>query len=273
MSLPVGGGYVRVLSVWWRGNQPVSHHRGLEGYVNMDAQRRTARIAGWWFVVTFATSIPALLLYGPVLDHADYILGSGADARISLGAFLEILLAIANIATAVTLYPILKRQSEAISLGYVTLRVIESGIILAGVVSLLSVVTLRDDLSGTGADSGTLTVVGQTLVAFHDWTFLLGPQFCAGFGNGLLLGYLLYGSNLVPRRMALLGLIGGPMAVFAGTLVLFGAIEQQTAAQFIITVPELVWEASLGIWLIVKGFKPSPISDVRAEAVPAPIPA
>ena len=171
----------------------------------MSSQRKTALVAGVFFVVTFVTSIPALLLYGPLLDHADYILGPGADTRISVGALLEVLLAIANIGTAVTLFPVLKRQNEAVSLGYVATRVVESTIIVAGIVSVLTVVTLRQDFAGTGADAASLTLAGKSLVAFHDWTFLFGPAFCAGFGNGLLLGYLMYRSGLVPRRMALLG--------------------------------------------------------------------
>jgi Domain of unknown function (DUF4386) len=220
--------------------------------------RRTAFIAGLWFAGTFVFSIPALLLYDPVLNDANYILGDGADTRVALGAFLEILLAIANIATAVVLFPIVRRQSEAIALGYVALRIVESTIIVVGLISLMSVVTLREDLAGAG-DNDSLSIAGHSLVAFHDWTFLLGPQFCAGFGNGLLLGYLMYTSGLVPRRMALLGLIGGPMAFAGGTLVLFGAFDQPSAALFLFTIPEILWEASLTIYLLVKGFRPSPI--------------
>ncbi len=117
--------------------------------------------------------------------------------------------------------------------------------------------TLRQDIGGAGAaDSGSLEIAGRSLVAFHDWTRVLGPQFCAGFGNGILLGYK---SGLVPRRMALLGLIGGPLAVVGGILLLFGAFDNGGAPLFLITVPEILWEASLTIWLIVKGFRPSPI--------------
>jgi Domain of unknown function (DUF4386) len=223
-------------------------------------QRRIALIAGVFFVITFVASIPAVVLYEPLLKHADYILGAGADTRVEFGAFLEIILAIANIGTAVVLFPIVKRQNESIALGYVASRVLESTVIVIGLISVLSVVTLRQDLAGAaGADAATLTTVGRSLVAVHDQTFLLGPAFCAGFGTGLLLGYLMYRSGLVPRRMALLGLIGGPLAFATATAVLFGAYEQSSATNFIFTIPEILWEASLGIYLIVKGFKPSPI--------------
>jgi hypothetical protein len=223
-------------------------------------QRRIALIAGVFFVITFIASIPAVALYAPLLKHADYILGAGADTRVEFGAFLEIILAIANIGTAVVLFPIVKRQNESLALGYVASRILESTVIVIGLISVLSVVTLRQDLAGAaGSDPATLTMVGRSLVAVHDQTFLLGPAFCAGFGTGLLLGLLMYRSGLVPRRMALLGVIGGPMAFATATAVLFGAYEQSSATNFLFTIPEILWEASLGIYLIVKGFKPSPI--------------
>ena len=225
----------------------------------MSSNRKTALIAGALFLITFLTSIPAaLLLYGPVLDHANYIVGAGADTRVALGALLEVLLIIANIGTAVVLFPILKRQNEGLALGYVTARLVESTFIAIGIVSLLAIVTLRQDVGGAGgADS--LVPVGRSLVAIHDWTFLLGPGWVVGVGNGLILGYLMYRSGLVPRGMAMLGLIGGPLIIASGTAVLFNVIEPGSAAQFIATIPEFFWELSLGIYLMVKGFKPSPI--------------
>jgi hypothetical protein len=233
----------------------------------MHALQKPGRIAGLWFIATFVFSIPAVLLYDPVLNDADYIFGGGLDARISLGALLEIFLAISNIATAVVFFPVLKRVNEAVALGYVALRIMESAVIVTGLISLMSVVTLRDDFTGAaGTDSAALNVAGHTLVALHDWTFLLGPQFCAGLGNGILLGYLMYRSGLVPRRMALLGLIGGPLAFIGGVFVIFGAFKDPSGGLFAFTAIEIVWEASLGIYLTVKGYRPSAL---LAEASPA----
>ena len=224
----------------------------------MTSTRKTALIAGALFVITFLTSIPAaLLLYTPVLDHTNYIVGAGADTRVALGAFLEVLLIVANVGSAVVLFPVLKRQNEGLALGYVTARIIESTFIAIGIVSVLAVLTLRRDVGSTGA--GPLVTVGRSLVAVHDWTFLLGPGWIVGVGNGLILGYLMYRSGLVPRRMAMLGLIGGPLIILSGTAVLFNVIQPGSAAQVIATIPEFVWELSLGIYLMVKGFKPSPI--------------
>jgi Domain of unknown function (DUF4386) len=224
----------------------------------MNSNRKIAALAGWLFVITFVVSIPAaLLLYTPLLDHVSYIVGPGADNRIALGALLEMILIVANIGTAVVLFPILKRQSERLALGYVTARLVESGFIAVGILSIMAVVTLRQDVGGSAADAGSLVIAGRSLVAIHDWTFLLGPGWVVGVGNGLLLGYLMYRSGLVPRRMAMLGLIGGPLIIASGTAVLFGAVEPGSGLQVLATVPEFFWELSLGIYLIVKGFKPS----------------
>ena len=224
----------------------------------MSSTRKTALIAGALFVITFLTSIPAqLLLYSPVLDHINYIIGAGADTRVAFGAFLEVLLIVANVGSAVVLFPVLKRQNEGLALGYVAARIIESTFIAIGVVSLLAVVTLRRDVGAAGG-AGSVTV-GRSLVAVHDWTFLLGPGWIVGVGNGLILGYLMYRSGLVPRGLAILGLIGGPLIIASGTAVLFNVFGPGSAPQVIATIPEFVWELSLGIYLMVKGFKPSPI--------------
>ena len=222
-------------------------------------QQQRARIFGVLFALTFITSIAALLLYDPVLNDADYILGNGADTRVQLGALCEIFLAITNIGTAVVIWPIVRRQNETLALGFVASRTVESIVILIGVISLLSVVTLREDLAGAGADAGSLTVAGKSLVAIHDWTFLLGPGFCVGV-NGLLLGYLFYRSGLVPRAIALLGVVGGPLIFASAIAVLFGAYEQD-GVHFIFAIPEIAFELSITVYTIAKGFKACPILD------------
>jgi len=235
--------------------------------------RRVARIAGIFMVITFI-SIPALPLYDQVLHHTNFVVGAGGDARVYTGALFEILTLIAGIGMAVTLFPVLKRQSESLALGYVTVRVVESCLIAVGIVSLLAVVTLRKDLAGaTGTDHASLILSGRSLVAVHDATFLLGPAFCAAIGNGLILGYLMLRSGLVPRRFAQFGIAGGSLALVTALLVLFGAYDQTSGASFILTLPEAVWELSLGIYLIAKGFKPSPIlyDDGRHTGVDGPL--
>jgi hypothetical protein len=234
--------------------------------------RRVARIAGIIMVITFI-SIPALPLYDQVLNHASFIVGSGGDGRVYLGALFEILTLIGGIGFAVTLYPVLRRQSESLALGYVTVRVVESCLIAVGIVSLLAVVTLRQDLAGGATNTASLILSGRSLVAVHDATFLLGPAFCAAIGNGLILGYLMLRSGLVPRRLAQLGLVGGSLALVTALLVLFGAYDQSSGESFVLTLPEGVWELSLGIYLIAKGFKPSSMlyDDGRHAGVDGPL--
>jgi hypothetical protein len=235
--------------------------------------RRTAFLAGSLFIVTFVVSIPAaLVLYTPLLDHTNYIVGSGADTRIAFGAFLEMTLIVANIGTAVVLFPVLKRQDETLALGYVTARVMESVFIAVGLLSVLAVVTLRQDVGATGGDS--LVIAGRSLVAVHDWTFLLGPGWVVGIGNGLILGYLMFRSGLVPRGMAMLGLIGGPLIILSGTLVLLNVIEPGSGGQVIATIPEFLWELSLGLYLMVRGFKACPITaEWESSSALDPVPA
>jgi Domain of unknown function (DUF4386) len=224
-----------------------------------------ARVFGVLYLITFITSIPAVFVfYAPVLADPRYIVGAGAGTSVQWGAFLELILIIANIGTAVVLFPILKRQNEILILGYVTARVMESVFIAVGLLSLLTIVMLQQEAAG--ADAASLVAVGKSLVALHDWTFLLGPGFMVGVGNGLILGYLMYTSALVPRGMAVVGLIGGPVLVASGVGVLFGVIEAGGVVQLIATIPEALWELLLGIWPIVRGFNPSAIARLQPES-------
>ena len=233
--------------------------------IQMNPQK-IARLTGVLFVITYIASIPPVLfLYGPLLDDPRYILGGGAaDNGLALGALLELILIVANIGTAVVLYPVVKRVNEILALGFVTARVVESAFIAVGVLSVLSMVTLRQE-AAAGADADSLLAVGQSLVALHHWTFLLGPGFVVGVGNGLILGYLMYRSGLVPRRMAILGLIAGPVLIARFVGILFGVFEPMSVLGGLMVVPEFIWELSLGIWLIVKGFNPSAVASLSTD--------
>jgi hypothetical protein len=215
----------------------------------MDEDQRNARIFGVLFIITFLTSIPAYALFQPVLDDpAGYIAGGGKDNQIYLGALLELLLIIANIGTAVVVFPILRRQNEILSLGYVTARIFECIFLAAGVLFVLGIVSLRQD----SPDASSLAV---SLAALKDWSFQLGPNFVVGWGNGLILGYLMFRSGLVPSWMAMLGLIGGPLIILSGTGVLFDWWDIGGTVQGLATIPEFLWELSLGIYAAVWGFR------------------
>ncbi len=224
--------------------------------------RRMAMITGVLWVITFITSIPPrFTFYAPVRFDANYVVGPGADTLVAVGALLEMILIIANIGTAVLPFPIFKRQNEGLALGFVTARVVESTFIGIGLLSMLAIVMLRQGFAGTGGgDAASFLAVGRSLLAVYETAFLLGPGFVVGVGNGLILGYLMYRSGLVPRGMAMLGLIGGPLIIASGSAVMLGVIQPGSLPQAIATIPEFFWELSLGIYLIVKGFRPSAIT-------------
>jgi Domain of unknown function (DUF4386) len=227
----------------------------------MTSTRRTAIVAGVFFLITEVTAIAGVLLYGSVLGSPDFVVSPTVDdTGVRAGAFLEVLLAIAVVGTAVTLYPIVRRQNEGMALGHVAGRLIEATIIAVGAISLLAVVTMREDLAGTtGSEAAAAVTVGQSLVAVHNWTFLFGPKLALGV-NTVLLAYLMYRSRLVPRAIAVLGLVGGSLIFASGTAVLFGLYEDLSIPGLAAAAPVLAWELSVATWMIVKGFSPSPIT-------------
>jgi hypothetical protein len=235
-------------------------HAPASSGVNL--RRKTSLAAGVLYLLTFV-SMPTLVLYGPV-KTANYILGAGPDTSVLFGVILEIIVALAGIGTAVALFPVLKRQNEGIAMAFVGNRALEAATIFAGVACLLTVVSLRQ--AGAGADA---LVTSHTLVAMYTRIFLIGQSFLPAVDD-LLLGILLYQSRLVPRALPVLGLIGVPLLVASDIAVLFGVVGTSQAAVF--ALPIALFEFSLGVWLVVRGFQPSPIlsSDPRtAELNPS----
>ena len=233
--------------------------------IPMSSTRKTALVAGVFYLITFV-SIPTLALYGPVKNHRDWILSSGSHTGVLMGGFLEVIVALAGIGTAVTLYPVVKRQNEGVALGFVTARVLEAAMIFTGVVSLLSLVTLRQDLGGAaGADAAPLLTTGASHVAVYNWTFLLSQTLMPGI-NALLLGTLMYRSRLVPRIIPVMGLIGAPLLIIAVFATLFAQHSALTGLAVLPVLPVAAWELSLGVWLVVRGFRPSPITTEMAAA-------
>jgi hypothetical protein len=219
----------------------------------MNSTRKTAIIAGSCYLVTHVTSVAALVLYGPVLSHSGFITGTGSATSVLAGAWLEVILAIAVVGTAVALFPVVRRYNEGLAIGYVGLRTLEAAVIAIGVVSLLAVVTLRQH-AGAGADPGSLVVVGRGLVAVHNWTFLVGPDFiCAA--DTFVLALLMWRSRLIPRVVAGLGVVGGPLLFVSATAILFGAYKQVSLAGAVAPLPVFAWELGLAFFLIIKGFR------------------
>ena len=234
---------------------------------SIDLMRRTSRTAGICYLITFV-SVPTLALYQGMHDRADFVLGAGSDTGVLWAALSEVIVAIAGVGTAVVLFPVAKRQSEIAALGFVTSRVLEAGGILLGVTSVLTLVALRHDVAGTaGADRASLVTTGHTLSAVYDNAFLLS-QSLAPVANACCLGYIMYRSGLVPRILPTLGLIGAPLLLAADVLIFFGVLDRGAAITAIAVAPVAVWEFSLGVYLTVKGFRPSAVAALPpAQAV------
>jgi hypothetical protein len=221
--------------------------------------RKNALAAGVLYLLTFV-SVPIGFLYSSILNDPKYIIGSGQDTAVIIGGILEIIVALACIGTAVALYPVLKRQNESVALGFVGTRVLEASTIFADVVCLLAIVTLRR--AGVGAEA---LVTGKALVALYG-LFRLGQNLMPAV-NDLLLGYLLYQSRLVPRVLPVLGFIGAPLLIANTIVVMFGITS---GPLYVLTgsgvLPIALFEFSLGVWLIVKGFNPSATAELLSAA-------
>lgn len=225
----------------------------------MTRARRLALAAGVFYLLTFAFSIPAFFLYEPVLTDPAYIVGSGgADTRIILGAVLEMLTALAGIGTAVAVYPVVRRQSEAASLGFVTTRSYEAAVMIIGVLALVSIVSIRQAGAAAGTDDAAMIAVGQALITVRDQTALFGPGFVPAL-NALCFGYVLYRSRLVPRVIPALGLIGAPLLMASAIGTMFGLHDESVFAA-IALAPIFIWELSIGLWMTFKGFNPSALA-------------
>jgi hypothetical protein len=219
----------------------------------MDADRRSAFFGGLFYLITFATSIPAVFLLRPVIDDSHYILGAGADTQVVWGTILDLVNALTAVGSAVALYPVMKRQSQSMALGFVSTRLFEAAVVVIGVISLLTIVSLRQP-GATGAEADSLVVTGKALVAAYNWVFLVGPNLMPAV-NGVLLGTLMYKSRLVPRAIPLMGLVGGPLLLLV-TIASMVGITHHGSAWWVVAVPIVLWEFSLGCYLLVKGFKP-----------------
>jgi hypothetical protein len=243
--------------------------RQTAGRRRMDPMRRTALAGGIAYLVTFAASVPQLKLFADVIaDPTGYISTPGSNAAVQWGSVLEFVTAASGVAAAVALYPVTRRVSRTAAIGFVTSRALEAAMIMVGIVSILSVVTLQQQFAGaTGVQQQALGVTGESLIATRQWTFLLGPGVMAGV-NELLLGYLLYRSGLVGRVIPFFGLVGGPLFLVSDTAVILGAWGQTSTLGFLFGLPAIVFELSVGVYLTVKGFRPAAVAALDRRSVP-----
>lgn len=228
--------------------------RAVTGRTQPDPTRQHARAAGLFYLLTFAASIPAWLLLDPILTDPGYILGAGQDNQIITACLLDFVNALAGIGSAVAIFPVARKVSEARALGFVMTRMLEAAIIMIGVVALLAVVAMRQDVAGAATDATAVTVTGQSLVEGRNWTFLFGPGFMAVF-NALMFAGLLYRSRLVPRIIPTIGLIGAPLLLTTDVLNAFGLGVQGEGWSMLCTLPITIWELSIGFYMTFKGFR------------------
>jgi len=205
----------------------------------------TSMLAGAFYLLTFI-SIPTLSLYAP-LREANFLQNMGSVNGIMLGTVLEILMALACIATAVVFYPVLKKQNEVLALGFVSSRILEASLIFMGVGALLTALSIKQE--GLGSSASLLV---HTLVNLYDRIFLISQSFLPVV-NGLLLGTLLFQSKLVPRWLPLIGIFGAFLLMLGDGLVIFGSIGQHDPMTALFAVPIAFWEFSLGIYLLFNG--------------------
>jgi hypothetical protein len=228
-----------------------------------DTMRRTSRAAGILYLLTFV-SVPTLALYQPVREQAGFILGAGSDTGVLWAALSEVVVALAGIGTAVVLFRVARRQSETAALGFVTARVLEAALIVVGVVTVLTTLTLRNDVAGTaGADEASLVTTGHALAATYDWAFLLSQSLMPVF-NALCLGYVMYRSGLVPRVLPVMGLVGAPLLLASDLAIFFGLYDRMAPIAALAALPIAAWEFSLGVYLTVKGFRPAAVAALPA---------
>ena len=225
----------------------------------MDRTRKAALYAGLFYIGTFVFSIPALGLYEGVVNDPNFVLGAGSDQGVLWGGLIEILTALTGIGTAVALYPVIKRYGPGRAAGFVASRTLEAAMILAGVLAVLSVYTLRQDFAGA-TDAAALTTSAAGLVAVKDWSFLLGPGIMPAI-NALCFATIMYQSRLVPRWIPTVGLIGAPVLLAFSTASLFGVWDQVSAAGILMALPIATWEFSVGVYMLVKGFRTPPAAD------------
>jgi hypothetical protein len=228
--------------------------------------RKTAVLVGTLYILAAVTSVIALIAYGPVLHYSDYILKGAARAtRVASGAFLESVLAFSIIGISLAMFPILRRRDEGLALGYACFRLLEATIIIVGIISVLSVVTLsREYAKATAPDAAAYLTAGRLLVAQHNWTFLFGPDLALG-PSTLIMGYFLFRSRLVPRFIAVMGLVGGPLVWVSAVLVMFNVYDQVSMWGAVTAVPVFAYEMTFAVWLIAKGFDPSALAALRAQ--------
>jgi len=226
--------------------------------------RVDAIITGVFFIVAAVTSIIALKLYQPAITGDDYLTQASSHAyTITMGALHELFLVATASGTGIMLYPYLRRYNEQMGLAYLCFRLLEAILILIGTLSVLAIVSLsKAYVANPVADVGTYKAVGTALIAIHDWTFMIGPNFMLGI-NTFIYSYVFFKSRMIPRTLSLIGIVGAIMIFIAAHLEMFGVMQQISVGGVVMAIPIFVYEMTLAVWLIVKGFNKTIIAKLN----------
>lgn len=226
----------------------------------MKANRDISIITGVLYIVAAVTAIIGFALYQPILNDTEYIIKDTVnDTQVIWGAFNELILVFSIIGISIMMFPIINKENENIAIGYVCFRLLEAILITIGIISLLSILTLHQEFVKTlSPNASSFLTIGKLLVSVHNWTFLLGPKLALG-PSTLLMSYFLYDSKLVPRFISVLGFVGGSLILICALLVMFGVFNQVSVWGAILAIPVFVYEMSLAVRLIVKGFNSSEV--------------
>ena len=219
------------------------------------SHRANAILTGIFYIIATSTAILALPFYEPVLFQADYLtMGAGQAQSVVFGALCELFVVCSAAGTAIMLFPYVRRYNESLGLAYLCFRWTEAILILVGLVSVLAMVTLSQSYSSAvSPDTAAYQVSGSTLKAIHDWTFILGPNFMLGI-NTFIYSTVFYRTNLIPKKIAVFGIVGAVLIFIAALLEMFGVIQQISIEGALLAFPIFLYEMILAGRLIVKGF-------------------
>lgn len=232
----------------------------------MMRDRRNARILGIFYILAAATSITAVILYGPVLSAQwQMAVADGSDTKVLIGVLNELSLMVTVIGTAVMLFPYVRLWNEHLALGYLCFRFMEAVFIGIGLVSILGLLELSSYYDTTNLASKTnFEPIGLLMQSIYRWTSMLGPNLMLGI-NTSLYSYLLYRTGYVPKPLAIFGMVTAGMVFLAGLLQMFEIIGPYSAVKGLMALPVGVYEMSLAVWLIVKGFQDGNLTEMRAK--------
>ena len=229
----------------------------------MQIRRTHGILIGAFYIIAAASSIIAVLLYQPLLSADWYLtVANGQGRQILFGVLNDLLLVASAIGTAVMFFPYLRKTNEHLALFHFGFRFMEAVVIMIGLVGILGLYTMSQAYATSQLSKTTeLLATGVAFQSIHRWTFVIGPNIMLGL-NTTIYSYLLFKSRLVPRPLAVFGMVTAVMVLIAGILDFFGIVAPDSAIKGLIALPVGVYEISLAITLIFRGIRNKHVAEV-----------